>query len=100
MAAPGVADLISAAYVRFSFSKPRKFPSETDGRSKILVVIWVNGLARFVGLWPDKFELRQQVGVNTVVRPHPVVEAAARDSEQCQPVLASGRPYRQSLSFI
>src|SRR6185436_3996911 len=42
MAASGVADLIAAADVRFSFSKPWQFPGEADSRSEIVVVIWEN----------------------------------------------------------
>src|SRR5437867_6826028 len=100
MAASDVADLISAAYVRFSFPKPRKLPCEADGRSEILPVIRVDGLVRFGGLGADKLELRLQVQVDAVIRAHPPVETATRYSEQRQPALASDRPYRQSLSFV
>ena len=89
MAASGVADLIAAADVRFSFSKPRQFPGEADSRSEIVVVIWENGVARFGRLGPDKLHLGLQAGVHTIVRIHPIAETAAGYSEQRQPILAS-----------
>src|SRR5262249_22815690 len=95
-----VADLISTAYVRFCFPKPWKFPCKADGRSKILPVVRVDGLTRFGGLRSDKLELSLQAHVDAVVRAHPLVETAARHSEQREAALASNRPYRQSLSLV
>src|SRR5262245_40620773 len=100
MAAAGVADLVSAADIRFSFSKPRKFPGEADSRPEIIVVSWVNALVRFGRLRPDKLGLCQQACVHTGVRIHPVAETAAGHSEQCQPILVSSRPNCQSLAFV
>ena len=100
MSASDVADLIAAAHIGFSFSKPRKFPGEADGRPEIVPVLREDGLVRFGGPRPDKLDLRLQTRIDAVVRAHPVAETAARYAEQRQPVLASGRPYRQSLSFI
>src|SRR5262249_53918071 len=100
MPASGVADLIPAPYVCFSFSKPWKFPCEADSRSEIVPVIRIDGLTRFGGLGADKLELRLQVQIDAVVRAHPPVETAARHSEQREGILASNGPYRQSLSLV
>ena len=100
MTAAGVAHLIAAADVRFSFSKPWQFPGEADSRSEIVVVIWENGVAGFGRLGPDKLQLCLQAGVHTIVRIHPIAETAAGHSEQRQPILASLGPNGQSLTFV
>ena len=100
MAASDVAELVAAADVRFSFSKPWQLPGEADSRTEIVVVIWKNRVARIGRLGPDKLHLGLQAGVHTIVRIHPIAETAAGYSEQRQPILASLGPNGQSLTFV